>query len=122
MTGLLGVAGTAFALTEEQEEQGMLKITKHQDVASESMSFVLEGRLAGLWVKELEACWYEYEIGVNQQRRTVIDLTGVTFIDAEGKALLRAMWHKGAELIAAGCCTRSIVEEITGKMDRNRSG
>jgi hypothetical protein len=74
----------------------MLKITKHRDAASESVSFKLEGQLAGPWVEEL---------------------------DAAGKALLTSLWQQGAELRAAGCLTRCIVEEITkaGQADASRS-
>ncbi len=93
----------------------MLKITQHRDATSESVSFLLEGRLAGPWVEELETCWRQR--AANPQSRTVVDLTGVTFVDADGKALLTKMWQQGAELRAAGCLTRCIVEEIT-KADR----
>ena len=89
----------------------MLKITRHHDAVSESVSFMLEGRLAGPWVEELETCWRQ--IAASLQNHTVIDLTGVTFVDADGKALLTRMWQQGAELRAAGCLTRCIVEEIT---------
>jgi hypothetical protein len=41
-------------------------------------------------------------------------LTGVTFLDADGKALLTKLWQQGAELFAAGCLTRCVVEEIMG--------
>ena len=51
-------------------------------------------------------------ISVRQQRCVMIDLTGVTFIDPEGKALLAGLWRRGAELRAAGCLTRCVVEEI----------
>jgi len=89
----------------------MLKITQHRDAASESVSFMLEGRLAGPWVEELGTCWRQ--IAANSQSRAVVDLTGVTFVDADGKALLTRMWQQGAELRAVGCLTRCIVEEIT---------
>ncbi len=95
------VAGMALANTVEQGEQEMLKITQQRDAALESVSFMLEGRLAGPWVAELETCW------------RVVDLTGVTFVDAKGKALLTQMWQQGAQLHAVGCLTRCIVEEIT---------
>ena len=90
----------------------MLKISQHRDAASESVSFMLEGRLAGPWVEELGTCWRQ--IAANSQSRAVVDLTGVTFVDADGKALLTRMWQQGAELRAAGCLTRCIVDEITG--------
>ena len=76
------------------------------------MSLILEGRLVGPLVEKLNAYWRQ--MSVNQQSGTVIDLTGVTFIDANGKALLTKLWQQGAEFRAAGCLTRCIVEEITG--------
>ena len=89
----------------------MLKITGQQDAVPDSMTLILEGRLAGPWVEELNSYWHQ--MSVNQQNCTMIDLTGVTFIDANGKALLTRLWQQGAELRAAGCLTRCIVEEIT---------
>ena len=89
----------------------MLKITRHRDAGSDSVSFQLEGRLAGPWVEELDSCWRQ--LATNPQGRTVVDLSGVTFVDVDGKALLARMWQQGAELRAAGCLTRCIVEEIT---------
>lgn len=77
----------------------MLKITRQQGVAPHSVWLVLEGRLAGPWVEELKA--YCHEMSVNQCRCAKIDLSGVTFIDAEGKALLARLWQEGAELRAS---------------------
>lgn len=90
----------------------MLKITGQRDAAPDSISLILEGRLAGPWVEELTSYWHE--MLANQQNCTMIDLTGVTFIDANGKALLTGLWQRGAELRASGCLTRCVVEEITG--------
>ena len=86
----------------------MLKITKRAD--AKGTTFVLEGKLAGPWVKELEVC---RSADARQLRSLRVDLSAVTFIDAEGKALLRQMYREGAELIASGCLNKCIVEEIT---------
>lgn len=88
----------------------MLKITEQRSLEPDSLSLRLEGRLAGPWVEELsDSC---RRISVKQQRCVLIDLTGVTFIDADGKALLARLWRQGAELRASGCLTRCVVEEI----------
>ena len=63
-------------------------------------------------MEELNSYWRQ--MSVNQQSGTMIDLTSVTFIDADGKALLTRLWQQGAELRASGCLTRCVVEEITG--------
>jgi anti-anti-sigma regulatory factor len=89
----------------------MLKITGKKDAVPASMLIILEGRLAGPWVEELHSYWRQ--ISGNQQSGAVIDLTGVTFIDANGKELLTRLWQQGAELHAVGCLTRCTVEEIT---------
>jgi anti-anti-sigma regulatory factor len=87
----------------------MLRITVHDN--QESLTFQLEGRLAGVWVKEVEQCW---QIALAHQRKPIlrVDLMGVTFIDDAGKACLAAMHCQGAELIAADCLTKEIVAEI----------
>lgn len=95
----------------------MLRITGQRDAEPDSMSLILEGRLVGPWVEELNSYWCQ--MSLNQQSCTVVDLTGVTFIDASGKALLAKLWQQGAELRAAGCLTRCVIEEITrsGRVD-----
>ena len=88
----------------------MLRITLHDK--PESLTFQLEGKLAGPWVKELEKTWQA--AAINQRQRAVrLDLTGVTFIDAAGKQVLAAMHAQAAEFVAAGCLMRAVVAEIT---------
>ena len=86
----------------------MLKITTHR--SDDSTRITLEGRLVGPWIEELERCWREAE-QTAAGRRLILDLTGVTFVEQEGKALLTRIYQAGAELIASGCCMRSIVED-----------
>ncbi|SLM47207.1 conserved protein of unknown function [Nitrospira japonica] len=97
----------------------MLKITEQRVEESESMLLVLEGRLVGPWVGEVDTCWNR--MAPEQQKRTVIDLSSVTFVDGEGKALLTRMWKTGATLRATGCLMRCLVEEITGVEQRKAS-
>jgi len=89
-----------------------MRITVHDHRGS--LTFQLEGCLAGPWVRELEACWQSTLAG---QRRPVlrVDLTGVAFIDAAGKACLAALHRQGAEFVAADCLTKAVVAEITQK-------
>jgi hypothetical protein len=111
----------------------MLRITVHEN--QESLTFQLEGRLAGAWVKEVEQCWqstlarqranlFRESVGTSLKPDSEglletsskpilrVDLTGVTFIDDAGKACLAAMYGQGAGLVAADCLTRDIVAEI----------
>jgi len=100
-----------LVLEQMVERKEMLKITGQRGAAQASTSIILEGRLVGPWVEELNSYWRQ--ISGCQQSGAVIDLTGVTFIDTDGKALLTTLWQQGAELRAAGCLTRCIIEEIT---------
>ena len=60
---------------------------------------------------ELEQCWRSLFDGAN--RPTVcVDLTGVTYIDAAGKARLAEMHEQGAQFIAGDCVTKAVVAEI----------
>lgn len=95
----------------------MLKITPHR--TGDSMRLMLEGRLAGPWVNELERVWRDSKESITGS--LVVDLTGVTFIEQEGKGLLSRMWRDGAELLAVGCCSRSILEDIMSEGRSTRS-
>jgi anti-anti-sigma regulatory factor len=92
----------------------MLRITPHHN--PESLTFQLEGKLAGPWVRELEDSW-QHALAGTHKPLIRFDLTGVTFVDAAGKAYLAAKHAEGAELIATGCLMRAIVAEICGVPD-----
>jgi hypothetical protein len=92
----------------------MLKITTHDNRPGKTLQ--LEGKLAGPWVGVLERCWRNVA-DLPGGPRPCVDLTGVTFIDAAGKDLLRALHLAGADLVAVECMTRAIVESITGHPD-----
>jgi ABC-type transporter Mla MlaB component len=63
-------------------------------------------------VRELQACWRG---ALASQREPIlrVDLTGVTSIDAAGRACLAALHRRGAEFVAADCLTKAVVAEIT---------
>ena len=88
----------------------MLRITVHDK--PEALTFQLEGTLAGPWVRVLRECW---QGALARQGRPAlrVDLTGVTSIDAAGRAGLAALHRRGAEFIAADCLTKAVVAEIT---------
>jgi hypothetical protein len=94
----------------------MLRITVHDQPAS--VTFQLEGGLAGNWVQELERCW-QSSLAAKPEQTVRFDLTEVTFIDAPGKAFLASRHALGAELVASGCMMRAIVAEICGAANRD---
>jgi len=87
----------------------MLRITVNDSAGV--LTFRLEGRLEGPWVRELEQCWRSMVDGAKTVR---VDLTGVTYIDAAGKAQLAEMHEHGAQFIAGDCETKGVVAEIVG--------
>jgi hypothetical protein len=88
----------------------MLRITVHDKPGA--LTFRLEGRLAGPWVRVLEECWQSTLAG-RRVRSPRLDLTGVTSIDSAGQACLAALHRQGAEFVAADCLMKAVVAEIT---------
>jgi len=88
---------------------GMLRITIAETLSEQR--WTLEGRLVQPWISELKTTWTKTEIA-RRERRCVVDLTGVTFIDRSGEKALAELSKEGAELIATGCYTRHVVHNI----------
>jgi ABC-type transporter Mla MlaB component len=88
----------------------MLRITVHDK--PEALTFQLEGKLVGPWVRVLQECW---QSALARQRQAIlrVDLTGVTSIDAAGQACLAALHRRGVEFIAADCLTKAVVAEVS---------
>ena len=91
----------------------MLRITVGHD--QDSLTLKLEGRLAGVWVKELKQCW---ELLPPSSRRPVVcfDLSGLTFVDAAGKAFLAARHTEGAQFVAAKIAQLTASDTIGGQV------
>jgi hypothetical protein len=88
----------------------MLRITVHD--SPRALTFELEGSLSGPWLRVLEECW-KGTLARQRRPNLRVDMTGVTFIDAAGKACLAAMHREGAEFVAPDCLTKAVVAEIT---------
>lgn len=87
----------------------MLRITIHNDAAATRL--IVEGKLTGPWVEELKKCW-ESALCAEPGRPLQVELSAMTLVDAEGKALLTEMHRQGAKLAAVGLMTQAIIEEI----------
>jgi anti-anti-sigma regulatory factor len=74
---------------------------------------VVEGKLAGACVKEFEKCWHE-AIGGKAPQSILVDLSGVTFVDAAGKQLLTEIRKRGSKFAAEGLLARCLIQEISG--------
>jgi len=74
-----------------------------------AMKLVLEGKLAGPWVAELESCWQE-ALSAKAGISLLVDLTAVSYVDAAGKDLLTRMQRNGTELLVSSLMTRAIFD------------
>jgi ABC-type transporter Mla MlaB component len=85
----------------------MIRITTHDEQSITRL--FLEGKLAGEAVGELERCW-----SAASASKTVVsvDLTGISFIDNQGKQLLTKMFEKGTRLFSKGLMAKCFIEEI----------
>jgi hypothetical protein len=90
----------------------MLRITIHD--APEALIFQVEGRLIGEWARELERSWKTAR-PFRGNTPPIVDLTGILFIDDEGKRVLAELSREGACFRTSGPMTGSIVAEICGK-------
>jgi anti-anti-sigma regulatory factor len=87
----------------------VLRITTCID--SGATRFIVEGRLAGTCIGELERCWRATTF-TESPECILVDLSSVTFIDASGKQLLKHMHEQGIRLVASGLLGKSLIEEI----------
>jgi RecB family endonuclease NucS len=97
---------------EKARVMGMLRITIAETLTEQR--WTLEGRLVEPWISELKSNWARTQ-AVRRERKCVVDLTGVTFIDKGGEKALAELSKGGAELIATGCYTRYVVQNIERK-------
>jgi anti-anti-sigma regulatory factor len=90
----------------------VLKITISETPAE--TRWILQGRLAGVWVDEMRTSWKKKP---RRQNATpcVVDLSDVTFIDQRGERLLRAMSKRGAHFIATGIYIKYLIQEKCGR-------
>ena len=91
---------------------GMLRITIAETPTEQK--WTVEGQLVHPWISELKSTWTRTETA-RRERKCVVDLTGVTFIDKSGEKMLTTLSKQGAELIAYGAYTRYVVHNIEKK-------
>jgi len=74
---------------------------------------VVEGKLAGASVGELEKCWHETTCSTPPES-ILVDLSGVTFFDQTGKQLLKDIRKQGSDFAASGLLSKCLLQEISG--------
>ena len=95
--------------TSAGKESAVLRVTT--SINSGTTRLVVEGRLAGACVGELERCW-RATASEESPASILVDLSSVTFVDATGKQLLTHMHEQGIRFVASGLLARCLIEEI----------
>ena len=85
----------------------VIRITCHNEAALTRL--VLEGKLAGACVDELDKYWRDAPAVWSS---LLIDLTSVSFIDDRGKQLLKRMQDNGATLVSSSIMSRCLIEQL----------
>ena len=96
----------------------MLRIT--YDNSPQATVLKLEGRLAGLWVDEVARTWFD-AIGDKPAKGVRVDLSDVTYVDSEGKKLLRWLYERGAKLTSGHLMTKYIVDQVVKEVSRHNN-
>lgn len=94
-----------------------LRITVQESVGGVTMQ--LEGKIIGPWVAELRRAWESGREAI-APRPFTLDLSGVSFVDAEGIEALREIYAAShASFIANSPLTKHFAELVTGELNRN---
>jgi hypothetical protein len=93
----------------------MLRITN--TATANELRWTVCGRLTKPWVEELRSAWALARLQ-SAERKCVVDITDVIFIDEDGEELLRAMKADGAQFVARGVDTKHLIENLKTKGKR----
>lgn len=69
----------------------MLRITVEEREETETIK--LEGKIAGLWVEELNRTWHALTPSLGR-KQLELDMRGVGFVDNRGRQLLREIYQQ----------------------------
>jgi len=84
----------------------MLRITLPS--ANSSEAFILEGRLTGLWAREL----LRVARGANQGYENIFDLQEVFYVDSAGEDVLRLLGGRGAKFITESAYGKDLCNRL----------
>lgn len=86
------------------------------------IAIVLDGRIAGPWVNELNEAWLQITPKLGKRTMSV-DLSNVTFADASGKKVLRDICRQtSTKLVANNLWAQYIADEITNQSREEEHG
>ena len=89
----------------------MLRVTTRQ--TDNGFTLIVEGRVKGPWVGELEKAWQAAR-KLNSKEAVVVDLSAVSFADWRGRKLLLEMRNQGAKLVGSSMFLSKMLEGTAG--------
>jgi hypothetical protein len=117
----VGVVGNARALP--ATGRAMLKISVINEQAQTTL--VVEGKVVGIWVDELQKIWDEVR-NEDIRRNIVVDMMDVTLVSERGQELLRHMMAAGTVFkCCRGVHTKHVVQKLMnrfGTFSRSNEG
>ena len=90
----------------------MLRISRAAD-QTDAIVLRLEGQVVGPWVGELKQAYEDSRRDLNGSRPLILDLQGVSFLDAAAVALLRQLVTGGASLTNYSVFLAEQLKEVT---------
>jgi len=87
----------------------MLRITILESADATRMK--LEGKLAHAWVGEAQRMWNDVSTTA-MKKEVIVDLSGVSFVDDDGRELLTRIYGGGGKLVGSRPMIRALIEEI----------
>jgi anti-anti-sigma regulatory factor len=96
----------------------MLRITTTDQ--SDVLVLAMEGRLCGAWAGEARGAWLKLREAANGHP-IVLELAGVTFVDAAGEQLLAEILSAGARVHSSGVLISHIVERLRNDVHVRRA-
>jgi anti-anti-sigma regulatory factor len=96
----------------------MLRITVREE--ENKIRITVEGELAGDLAKVLEVNWRK-AAALHREKPTIVDLRGITFVDAAGKEVLGLMVDDGADFVVSGLKTAYLIETLQAECKRRRT-
>ena len=108
--------GSVIADTPLAGNNAMLRITVLEEMTRVTLK--LEGRLAGLWVREMEIAWRSTQ-PESAGRQLVVDLKGVDRVDQAGAYLLALLYQQGTRFVASGTVMTELVRSIAQEWRQN---
>lgn len=90
----------------------MLRITVQQGERAQTIK--LEGKIIGPWVEEFNRTWQSLANSLGS-KKLQLDLSGVAFVDAKGRQLLREIYQRtNASFLTDSPLTRYFAEDAMG--------